>query len=415
MSELEGIPLLDDLPIDRSRVLLRVDFNVPIDAKTKEILDDSRIRAHVPTIRELVEKSCRVVLLSHQGRPGLDDFVDLEQHARRLEKYLGMYVKWIDDVIGPAAREAIRSLKEGEVLLLDNVRFVSEESIEAPPEVHAKSYMVRRLAPLFDYYVNDAFATAHRSHASIVGFPHVLPSAAGRLMEKEIRALRKAFDPQESPKVFVLGGGKVQDTIRIIEYIARKKLAERILTTGLVAELFLAAKGLEMGRKNVEVLEKAGALTLIPRAKRLLLQGAPIETPVDFVTVNDAGDLGVEHVGRLEGLVRDIGPMTVRMYSELLKEASIVVMRGPAGVVEDPRFREGTARLLEVAASSNAFVIVGGGHLGVIAEQMGLVDRLGHVSTGGGALLILLSGEPLPALEALKLSGKVFLYGGGRG
>lgn len=404
---------MDDLSLSKSRVLVRVDFNVPIDPVSKDILDDTRIKAHVPTIKELIDKECKVVLISHQGRPGLDDFIELRGHAERLEKFLGTPVKWIDDVMGPAAREAISNLKEGEVLLLDNIRFSSEESIEASPEKHAQSYLVRRLAPLFDYYINDAFATAHRSHASIVGFPYVLPSAAGRLLEKEIKALKKAFDPQESPKVFVLGGGKLHDTIRIIEYLAKKKIAERILTTGLVAELFLASKGVDLGPKNLEVLEKTGGISLIPRAKRLLLQGAPIETPIDFITLKENGELAEEHVGNIKGLIRDIGPLTIKIYTELMKEARITVMRGPAGVVEDPRFKKGTTRLIMEAINSNAYVIIGGGHLGIIADELGIAGRIGHISTGGGALLILLSGEPLPALEALKLSGKTFLYGGG--
>jgi len=413
LDELQGVPTLDDLRLDGSRVLVRVDFNVPVDPVTKEILDDTRIKSHVPTIKELVDRGCSVVLMTHQGRPGLDDFIELKGHAERLESIMGMPVKWIDDVMGPAARESIKSLKPGELLLLDNVRFSSEESIEAPPEKHAQSYLVRRLAPLFDFYVNDAFATAHRSHASIVGFPYVLPSAAGRLFEKEIKALRRAFDPKESPKVFVLGGGKLHDSVRIIEYLSKNKVAERILTTGLVAELFLASKGIDLGPKNLEVLEKTGALSLIPRAKRLLLQGAPIETPIDFVTVGESGEVAEEHVGNVRGIIRDIGPMTVKMYSELMKEAKIIVMRGPAGVVEDPRFRRGTRELIQGAADSGAFVIIGGGHLSVIVDELGVSEKVGHVSTGGGALLILLSGEPLPALEALKLSGKTFLYGGG--
>lgn len=412
MDELRDVPVMDDLPLDRSRVLVRVDFNVPIDPISMEILDDSRIKAHTPTIRELIERRCRVVLMSHQGRPGLDDFVELKSHAERLERHLGHPVKWIDDVAGPAAREAIRGLGEGEVLLLDNVRFSSEESIEAPPERHARSYLVKRLAPLFDYYINDAFATAHRSHASIVGFPYLLPSALGRLFEKEVKALSRAFDPKESPKIFILGGSKLHDTVRIMEYISRRRIAERILTTGLVAELFLLSKGIDLGPKNLEILEKAGAIPLIPRAKRLLLQGAPIETPIDFISVKEGGEMTEDYLGNVKGTIMDIGPMTLKIYSEFMKEAKIIVMRGPAGVVEDQRFRRGTMKLIEEAINSSAFTIIGGGHLGIIADELGVAERFGHISTGGGALLILLSGEPLPALEALRLSGRLFLYGG---
>ncbi len=213
------------------KVLLRVDLNSPID-KDGRILDSSRLKAHAPTIKELVERRNSVVLISHQGRPGDRDFVELQEHAQILSKYLDMNVEFVDDVMGPYAREKIKNMKEGEIILLNNVRMVSEELIEAPPQQHAKTFLVRKLSPLFDGYVNDAFATAHRSQPSLVGFPLVIPSAAGRVMEKEISALSKIFTPEESPKVFVLGGGKVLDTLRIIENLTKKRIADRILTGG---------------------------------------------------------------------------------------------------------------------------------------------------------------------------------------
>ncbi len=410
----EYIPVIDDLDekygIKGSRVLMRIDVNSPIDPKTGEILDDTRIRAHVPTIRELLERGAALVLMSHQGRPGEPDFVSLERHAELLSKHLGQPVNFIDDVIGPAARNAIASLKPGEVLLLDNTRLVSEEIIEATPEKHANSIFVRRLAKLFNYYVNDAFATAHRSQPSIVGFPMVLPSAAGRLMEKELTALSKLYKPEERPRVFVLGGGKVHDTIRILEYLHANHAADRILATGLVAELFMVAKGINIGRRNIEVLEAKGILALIPRARRLLLRGLPLETPVDFVTERD-GEVKVEAVGGngIEGVIKDIGPQTISMYSEIMKEAKVIVLRGPAGVIEDPRFRRGTEELVKAAAATNAYIIVGGGHLNVIASKLGLVGRQNvHLSTGGGALLLFLAGEELPGLTALLKSARKF-------
>ncbi len=407
------IPTIDDLDerfgVRGKRLLVRIDINSPVDPVSHKILDDSRIRAHVPTIRELVERGAAVVLVSHQGRPGEDDFVSLEEHASLLSKYSGLDVRFIDDVIGPAAREAIRSLRPGEVLLLDNVRLVSEEVIEAKPEKHANSVIVRKLAPLFDAYVNDAFATAHRSQPSVVGFPLRLPSAVGRVFERELSAISKLYDENLSPKVFVLGGGKVHDTLRIIEHLTANRVADRILTTGLVAELFLVAKGVNIGDENRKLLERKGLLGLVPRARRLLLRGAPVETPVDFVTLASDGSVKVEPLGRISGVIRDIGPETVKMYGELISEASIVVLRGPAGVIEDERFREGTRKLLEAALASKAFVLVGGGHLGAIAAELGIAagDKL-HISTGGGALLLLLAGEELPAIVALRESARKF-------
>ncbi len=409
----KNIPTIDDLDahygLKGRRLLVRIDVNSPVDPVSGKILDDSRIKAHAPTIKELAERGAAVVLVSHQGRPGEDDFVTLEEHAKLLSKYTGIDVKFVDDVIGPAARETIKSLKPGEVLLLDNVRLVSEEVIEATPEKHSNSIVVRKLAPLFDAYVNDAFATAHRSQPSVVGFPLKLPSAVGRLFEKELSAVSRLYDETLSPKIFVLGGGKVHDTVRIIEYLTLNRVADRVLTTGLVAELFLVAKGVNIGEENKRILERKGLLALVPRARRILLKGAPIETPVDFVTLREDGTVSVEPVGSVEGVIRDIGPETVKMYAEFIKEAEIVVLRGPAGVIEDERFREGSRKLVEAAVSSDAYVIIGGGHLGAIAAELGVErsEKL-HISTGGGALLLLLAGEELPAIIALRESARRF-------
>ncbi len=404
------IPTIDDYDIRDSKVLVRVDFNSPIDPKTGGILNDFRIRSHTETLRELVVKrNCAVVVISHQGRPGEKDFVTLERHAEKLSEYLGMEVEFIEDVMGPAARNRIKELRNGEILMLDNVRMVSEELLEAIPEKQAETFLVRRLAPLFNYYVNDAFGTAHRSQPSIVGFPLKLPSAAGRLMEREVNALRRAFEESSAPRVFVLGGGKVYDSLRIIEYLVRNKIADRILTTGLVAQLFLVAKAVNIGLANKRFLEEKGVLALVSRARRILLSGAPIETPIDFKTL--VGDeVRNETIGSVQGLIMDVGEQTIQMYSELMKEANVIVVRGPAGVIEDPRFRDGTARLLDSALETEAFVIIGGGHLAVLADPEKIRSRGNvHLSTGGGALLLFLAGEELPALYALNKSAKKFL------
>ncbi len=402
------LPTIDDLDerysLKGSKVLLRIDINSPVDPSTGEILDDARIRAHAITVRELAERGAAVVVLSHQGRPGESDFVPLRQHAKLLAKYSKIDVDYVDDVIGPEARRRIDALQPGQVLLLDNTRLISEEIIEAKPERHAKSIFVKRLAPHVNYYVNDAFATAHRSQPSIVGFPLLMPSAVGRVMEKELAALARLYSAEERPRVFVLGGGKVHDTLRILEHLHANKAVDRVLTAGLIAELFMLAKGIDIGDINRRLLESKGITALIPRARRLLLRGLPLETPVDFVTL--VGDeVKVETVGNIRGLIRDIGPQTVKMYSEIMREARLIVLRGPAGVVEDPRFREGSRALVKAAVDSSAFVIIGGGHLNAIVSELGLSGRPNlHVSTGGGALLLFLAGEELPGLVALQRS-----------
>ncbi|TRM80886.1 phosphoglycerate kinase [Sulfolobus sp. A20-N-F6] len=391
------------MDLHSKKILLRIDINSPV-GENGEILDDSRIRAHVVTIKELMDKSNSIVLISHQGRPGDKDFISLEQHAKLLSKHLGEEVAFVEDVIGPHAREEIKKLDKGKVLLLDNVRLMSEELIEAPPQQHIRSFIVKRLAPLFDAYVNDAFATAHRSQPSIVGFPLALPSAAGRVMEKEVSALAKIFNPEDSPKVFVLGGGKVHDTIRIIENLVKKRIADRILTGGLVAELFAIAKGMSIGQKNAEVLEKLGILSLVPRARKILLSGAPIEIPVDYKVENN-GNVMEEPANKVTGVIKDIGSTTSEVYSSFIKDAKVVVLRGPMGVIEDERFKGGSKSVLKSALEGQGYVIIGGGHMiSVIDKDVNIDSGKVHISTGGGALLLFLSGEKLPALEALSMS-----------
>jgi phosphoglycerate kinase (EC 2.7.2.3) len=249
-----NIPTLDDINVSGKKVIVRVDINSPVDKKTKILLDYSRIQAHSVTIKELIDKEAGVVIISHQGRPGDDDFISLEEHAKVMSKYVGQEIEFIDDVIGPYSRERIRNLKPGEAIMLQNLRLISEETVEGPIEYQKDTFIVKTLAPLVDVYVNDAFATAHRSQPSLVGFPLVLPSAAGRVMEKEISALSKIFNEPDRPKVFVLGGGKVPDSLKIIENLVKKKVADKILTGGLLAEVLALAQGYQLGKENLGIL-----------------------------------------------------------------------------------------------------------------------------------------------------------------
>jgi len=402
------LPSVRDLEISGKKVLMRIDINVPIDPDTGEILDDRRIRVHAGFIRKLVEEyKPALVLASHQGRPGDSDFTTMEKHAELLAKYSGLNVKYVPDIIGPKAREEINNLEPGEVLLLDNLRLLSEEVMEAPPERQALTIMARRLSTLFNVYVNDAFATAHRSQPSIVGLPLLMPSCVGPLFEQEMSAVKKIFENGESPRIYVLGGSKVRELLRVIENLMRNKLADRILTTGLLAQLFLVAKGVNVGLENMRVLEEKGLLSLVPRARYILLRGAPIETPVDLKVEVD-GEVRNSYIGELKGVAKDIGENTVQIYRDLIRDAKIIVMRGPAGVIEDERFREGTYKILEAVYGSNAFTLIAGGHLASMVDESKVSSRV-HVSTGGNALLLFLSGEELPALKALELSAKMFL------
>lgn len=402
---LPRLPVIEDVDVNKLKVIVRVDFNVPMDSEGK-ILDDSRIKAHLTTIEDLLNANCAVVLISHQGRPGEEGFTQLKPHSELLARYLGGRVKFVEDVMGPAAISEIKDLAAGEVLLLDNVRFVSEELIEAPPEVHARSFFVRRLAPLFDLYVFDAFATAHRSQPSIVGFPMVLKSVIGHVMKSEVDALRRIVDSNYAPRVFVLGGAKVADTLKIIENLTRSRLADRILTTGLVALVFHAARGGKISEQVLRVLDDRGLMTMVPRARRILLSGAPIDVPLDYIVVKEDGAVDECPASAIDGKPMDVGTYTIQMYSELMKDARLIVMRGPAGYLEDPRFRSGSEALISAALRSGAFLVIGGGHLGALIGES-VRDKM-HISTGGGALLTALAGEELPAIRALKESAKKF-------
>lgn len=405
---LPRFPTLKDIDISEKKVFMRIDINVPIDPDTGEILDDRRIKIHARYVKEIVEKySPALVLGSHQGRPGSLDFTTLEKHHELLQKYANIEIKFVNDVVGPTAVNAVKSLKPGEVLLLDNLRLMSEEVIEAPPEKHAIGIFAKKLASIVDIYVNDAFATAHRSQPSIVGLPLLLPSAIGPLFEKEINALRKIITEAGSPRIYVLGGKKVSEHLRVIENLSKSGLADRILTCGLLGLLFLAAKGVNIGVENYRLLEENGLIPFVPRARYLLLRGAPIETPVDFKIKQDSRVENV-YIGQLRGLVVDIGEQTTEIYSELIKEAKVIVMRGPAGVIEVEEFRKGTLKLIDAAMQSNGFVVIAGGHLGSMVSYEPDTSRV-HISTGGNSLLLFLSGEELPALKALELSAKMFL------
>ena len=396
---------LDDLDLQGKTVFLRVDINSPIDPSTGRILDDFRIRSTLKTLRELSD--CKVVLGSHQSRPGKRDFTSLREHAKILRAYHGGNVKFVEDVIGPAARKAIRELEVGEVLVLENLRFHSEEVLEAPPEELARTIMVRTLAPYFDAFVNDAFAAAHRSQPSLVGFAEVLPSAAGRLMEKELQAAYRILESGERPRVFVLGGAKVKDRLKVIEHALRTGVADSVLLGGRLCEVFLAASG-RIRQPLDEDLRR-----LVGKAKAILEENSDrIRFPVDVAT-EEGGlryDVYVEELG--DRPILDIGINTTVMYAEVIEEAGTVVASGPMGMFEKQGFDVGTREILKAMAFSKAYTVVGGGHMASIAFITNLSSRMSHVSTGGGALLTLLSGRKLPAVEALvraaermKLSG----------
>jgi phosphoglycerate kinase len=394
-------PTLDDVDVSGKTVLVRVDINSPIDPKTGEILDDTRIRECAPTIKELSEKCAKVVVLAHQGRPGDEDFTSLEKHSKKLSVALGQIVIFVGDVFGQSALKAIESLGPGEVLLLDNVRFCEEENITRPPEEAAKTKLVSTLAALADIYVTDAFASAHRSQASLVGFSVLLPTYAGRLMEREINGLSRALSP-ERPCVYVLGGAKVDDSLKIIEHVLGRGVVDEVLTGGLLGHAFLAASGRDIGESNRKLIEKDFAEEIELAKKSLSTYDGRIKVPQDVV-VDDHGRPKELDVKRLptEFLLSDIGAQTIKDYSKSIARAKTVVANGPLGIFENRIFAKGTFEILKAMARSKAFTVIGGGHMVAAAQELGVTDKIKHISTGGKACISFLSGDKLPVIEML--------------
>ncbi len=390
---------LDDVETSNKRVFLRVDINVPLDPSTHLILDDTRIRGIADTLAKLDD--AKVVLGSHQSRPGKDDFTSLEPHARVLAQYCSQEVKFVDDVIGPHARQRISRVQSGQVLVLDNLRFCAEENIDDRPEKLVKTHFVRLLSPLFDFNINDAFATAHRSQPSIVGLTEVLPSAAGRLMQKELKAVSVLLMEPRRPSVYVLGGAKVEDKVPVIEHILEHDKADKVLLGGVPAKLFLNAMDKRTSAEDEN--EMARLQDYITRARVLVKKHRDkIEVPVDLAYEEGEKriDRKVDSTPTRESAL-DIGTKTIERYGKIVEGAATSVANGPLGVFERNGFDVGTKKVLESMAKGNGYSVIGGGHLVGLASILGIDDRFTHVSTAGGAMLSLLSGQSLPGVDAL--------------
>lgn len=412
-----GIHTLDKFNFTGKTVLCRVDINQPVDRENGTLKSTARIEACVPTVRELSDKGARVVLLAHQGSDiEYQNFSCTKPHAQVLERLLERPVQWIDDVCGPAARDKIQSLHDGDILLLDNVRYVSEEQtlfemkLRLTPEQQAKTLLVEKLAPLADYYVCDAFAAAHRDQPSLCGFEQVLPSAMGRLFEKEYCVISELMEAPEKPCVFVLGGSKISDAFMMMETILGNGVADQVLTGGLVGNILLAAKGAQIGRGSLDFIYKSNYGAYIEKAKMLYETYADkLVLPVDLAYVHDGVrmECPLDHVPD-EICALDIGTITARKYENILLHAKTVFVNGPMGVFEKPETEFGTKVVFEALGDSSGYTVVGGGDSVTAATKYRVRDRLGYVCTGGGALIRFLSGEELPVVKALRHAAEAF-------
>jgi phosphoglycerate kinase len=381
------------------RVLVRVDFNVPLDAEQR-ITDDTRIRAALPTIHYLLQQSAAVILMSHLGRPDgrVVETLRMAPVARRLGELLGRHVATAADCVGPEVEAAARALQPGEVLLLENVRFhKAEEKNEAD--------FARQLAALGELYVNDAFGTAHRAHASTAGVARYLPAVAGFLMEKELNFLGSVLENPARPFAAIIGGAKVSDKIAVLDRLIG--LADVLLIGGGMANTFLKAEGYEIGDSLCEESKLPVARDLLARARQ---RGIQFVLPADVVIANrfaaDAEHKVVADRAVPRGWrILDIGPATVETFRQALSNAQTIIWNGPMGVTEMPVFAQGTRAMVDIMArrtADGAITIIGGGDSAVTVEQAGAADKMTHVSTGGGASLEFLEGRVLPGVAALE-------------
>ncbi len=382
---------IDDIEVNGKRVLVRCDFNVPIDGG--EITDDRRITEALPTIKALRDRHAIVILASHLGRPkGVTPEFSLAPVAKRLTELLGQDVPLLPDCVGDAVKDVIDDAKPGDVLLLENVRFHKEEEANDPG-------FARDLALLADLYVNDAFGTAHRAHASTEGVAHILPGVAGYLIQKEIKYLGEALEAPKRPFVAILGGSKVKDKIGVIENLLPK--VDHLLIGGGMVFTFYKSQGKEIGKSLLD----EGSLEY---AMRLLnSSGDKLVLPTDIVVTHELTETAATTVVGVDGipsdqLGADIGPASSAHFAEIIRGAGTVLWNGPMGVFEMKPFEAGTRAVADAMAESKGVTIVGGGDSAAAVEKFGVADRITHVSTGGGASLEFLEGKPLPGIEALQ-------------
>lgn len=388
---------LDDLELEGKRVFLRVDINTPVHPDTGKLIEHARLEEAAMTIRDL--GASKVVVASHQGRVGRADYVGLGPHAAALQGILGKPVKFVEDVFGPAALEAADSLSNGEVLVLDNLRFTAEENAEYKPGDAQKTHLVSRLSQHVDACVLDAFSTAHRGSPTIVGFAELVPTCAGRTVGRELRMLDRIVAVEKGPYVTLLGGAKVNDRLEAIDALIANGRADKVLLCGVVGLVFLKAKGKIRSDLGID-----GEQKFVLKARQLMNDDPErFETPIDVAIKVDSSrkEIPADEIPA-QAQVLDVGSRTVERYERQIRGAGTVFMSGPPGAFEWEEFSYGTEHLLRAMAASLATTIISGGHLSSALRKYGIHDQIDHISTAGGALVQYLAGKRLPLIDALE-------------
>ena len=406
-----GICSMRDIDVFGKKILLRLDVNSPIDPQTKKIMSVNRINKSLPTVQYLLEQNSALAIIAHQGDT-LDyhNLIDMSEHAAILADKLGVPVRYIDDVCGPTAIEAVAALKPREIIFLGNLRYLTEEvssfeeSVKLTSQEMTHTWLVRRLAPLFDAYVNDAFAAAHRNAPSMVAFQELLPSAAGDLMFKEICALTKVMTQPTKPAVFVLGGLKISDAFGMMRKVLENGSADKILACGVTGNIMLMAAGFDLGAKNAKFIADRGLDVFIPDAKNYLERfSGRIICPLDLAYEADGARVEVA-IDKLpiEALFADMGELTITEFRKHLSQAGTIFVNGPAGIYENPLFEAGTREIWRAIAQSSGYSVIGGGDTVSAAQRFIDTKDINYVCTAGGAMVRFLSGAELPLISAMK-------------
>jgi phosphoglycerate kinase len=404
------IRTIDDFYYRGKTVILRVDINSPIDPVTKKIVNESRIKASLPTIRDLLSKGAKLAIIAHQGDTlDYQNLIPLTEHAEKLTGYLGVEIRYIDDVCGPSAQEIVKNLKPGNAVLLGNLRYLAEEVstfeniVKIKPEEMLNTYLIRNLGPLADYYVNDAFAAAHRNAPSLVAFPEILQTAGGRQLIDEVSALTKVREYPDKPSVFVLGGAKISDAYGMMKQVLSTGIADKILVCGIIGQIMLLAQGLRLGEKTEKFIKDKGLDAFIEPSKDYLRDYSDrMIVPLDLAYEKNGErfEFSVEKLPA-EEVVMDIGKETIKKFGEIIKEAGTIFVNGPAGVYENKLFEEGTKGIWRGVANAKGYSVIGGGDTVNAASRFVDLNNINYVCTGGGAMVRFLSGIKLPLIEAM--------------
>ncbi|HHV10686.1 MAG TPA: phosphoglycerate kinase [Clostridiales bacterium] len=410
-----GIKGMEAFDYRGKTVLLRLDINSTLHPETKRIVSENRINMSIPTIQYILDQNAKLVIIAHQGDTlDYENLIPMTEHAKKLSDKLGITVQYVDDVAGPAAQDAIKNLEPGEAVLLGNLRYLTEEistfenSVKLEPDQMLGTYLVRNIAPLVDYYVNDAFSAAHRNAPSMVAFQELLPTAGGLLMMKELSALTKVMTCPEKPSIFVLGGAKISDAFGMMKQVLENGSADKILACGVTGNIMLMASGYSISKPTEKFIKDRSLDVFIEPAKTYLTKyPGKIIFPVDLAYEENGQRREVDMKDLpVEAPLFDIGSKTIAVFAEEIRKAGTIFVNGPAGVYEKEVFEKGTKEIWKAIAEAKGYSVIGGGDTVSAAQKFIDIKNIGYVCTAGGAMVQFLSGEEMPLIKAMKKASR---------